>query len=600
MNRREFLSTTAAAALTASASEAAAKPRDVFTPLALGEARPAGLIGQRIELTARGNLLKLDIDKDFLEPFRQKHGKGDYVGAGKLLDSAVRMAAYTKDPALIALKDRVAEGLIANQLADGYIGWYRPASRIVKAWDIHEMGYVQYGLVADYRLFGKRTARDAARRVGDHLIAKLAGKLPGILQEPEIHPPMLMTGLDRAMLALHAATGDSRYLDFVVKDLDVPNWKLEIVEGRRPPYYGHAYAYTTRTLAQVELYHLTGDESLLSQSQREIDYLRRRGGWLITGSAGKSECWHSDQSGDGELTETCATAYFIRLFDTLLRMEGASVYGDMMERAIYNALFGAQSPDGRRLRYWTPFDGPRVYWPRDTYCCPCNFRRIIAELPQLVAYRWGDGLALNLYGASTVKTTLANGVECELRQESDYPNSGTVVLRVDPKRPAAFPLRLRVPRWSENYRASVNNEPQPGPKDGWLEIKRRWRAGDRVEIDMGMTWRLVEGTRKQRGRVAVMRGPQVFTLNPKRNPDIATADLKNLVLSPLSFLPVKPDASLRSDGIACQVRATAIGADRRGRDVILTLTEFPDPEGEATYFLAPRTSKARIDEITEG
>jgi len=600
MNRREFLSTTAAAALTASASEAAAKPRDVFTPLALGEARPAGLIGQRIELTARGNLLKLDIDKDFLEPFRQKHGKGDYVGAGKLLDSAVRMAAYTKDPALIALKDRVAEGLIANQLADGYIGWYRPASRIVKAWDIHEMGYIQYGLVADYRLFGKRTSLDAARRVGDHLIAKLAGKLPGILQEPEIHPPMLMTGLDRAMLALHAATGDSRYLDFIVKDLDVPNWKLEIVEGRRPPYYGHAYAYTTRTLAQVELYHLTGDESLLSQSQREIDYLRRRGGWLITGSAGKSECWHSDQSGDGELTETCATAYFIRLFDTLLRMEGASVYGDMMERAIYNALFGAQSPDGRRLRYWTPFDGPRVYWPRDTYCCPCNFRRMIAELPQLVAYRWGDGLALNLYGASTVKTTLANGVECELRQESDYPNSGTVVLRVDPKRPAAFPLRLRVPRWSENYRASVNNEPQPGPKDGWLEIKRRWRAGDRVEIDMGMTWRLVEGTRKQRGRVAVMRGPQVFTLNPKRNPDIATADLKNLVLSPLSFLPVKPDASLRSDGIACQVRATAIGADRRGRDVILTLTEFPDPEGEATYFLAPRTSKARIDEITEG
>ncbi len=600
MNRREFLSTAAAAAFTTSASEATAKPRDVFTPLALGEARPAGLIGQRIELTARGNLLKLDIDKDFLEPFRQKQGKGDYVGAGKLLDSAVRMAAYTKDPALITLKDRVAEGLIANQLADGYIGWYRPASRIVKAWDIHEMGYIQYGLVADYRLFGKRTSLDAARRVGDHLIAKLAGKLPGILQEPEIHPPMLMTGLDRAMLALHAATGDRRYLDFVVKDLNVPDWKLEIVEGRRPPYYGHAYAYTTRTLAQVELCHLTGDESLLSQSRREIDYLRRRGGWLITGSASKSECWHSDQSGDGELTETCATAYFIRLFDALLRMEGASIYGDMMERAIYNALFGAQSPDGRRLRYWTPFDGPRVYWPRDTYCCPCNFRRIIAELPQFVAYRWGNGLALNLYGASTVKTTLADDVECELRQESDYPNSGAVVLRVDPKRPAAFPLRLRVPRWSENYRASVNNEPQPAPKDGWLEIKRRWRAGDRVEIDMGMSWRLVEGTRTQRGRVAVMRGPQVFTLNPKRNPDIAGSDLKKLVLSPLSFLPVKPDASLRPDGIACQVRATAIDSNRRGRDVTLTLTEFPDPEGEATYFLAPGTSKARIDEIVEG
>ncbi len=592
MNRREFLSTSVAAGLTPHL--AATPPRDVFTRLDLGEARPAGVIGQRIDLTVKGNLLKLDLDKDFIEPFRLKQGKGDYVGAGKLLDSAVRLARYSGDAALTSRKGRLAEALIANQLEDGYIGWYRPAARIVKAWDIHEMCYIQYGLVSDYRLFGKRASLDAARRVGDHLIAKLAGKLPGVLQEPEIHPPMLMTGLDRAMLALHAATGDRRYLDFVVKDLDVPNWKLEIVEGRRPPYYGHAYAYTTRTLAQVELYHLNGDRSLLSQSQREIDYMRRRGGWLITGSASKSECWHGDQSGDGELTETCATAYFIRLFDALLRMEGSSIYGDMMERAIYNALFGAQSPDGRRLRYWTPFEGVRPYWPRDTYCCPCNFRRIIGELPQLVAYRWGEGLALNLYGASTVKTTLAGGVECELRQESDYPNSGVVSVHVNPKRPAAFPLRLRVPRWSTGFRASVNGEPLAAPKDGWVEAKRRWKTGDRIEIDMRMDWRLVAGTRSQSGRVAVMRGPQVFTLNPKRNPSIAGADLKRIAIAALPSAAPVPDESLRPGGIACEARATF-----DGRNIALTLTEFPDPGGEATFFQAPAQSTARTDELTE-
>jgi hypothetical protein len=91
----------------------------------------------------------------------------------------------------------------------------------------------------------------------------------------------------------------------------------------------------------------------------------------------------------------------------------------------------------------------------------------------------------------------------------------------------------------------------------------------------------------------------VFTLNPKRNAEIAGADLKKLVLSPLSFLPAKPDESLRPGGLACQVRATAIGANRRGIDTTLTLTEFPDPGGEATFLLAPATSKARIDELTE-
>lgn len=39
-----------------------------------------------------------------------------------------------------------------------------------------------------------------------------------------------------------------------------------------------------------------------------------------------------------------------------------SIYGDVMERTIFNGLFSAQSPDGRRMRYFTAFDGPRIYW----------------------------------------------------------------------------------------------------------------------------------------------------------------------------------------------------------------------------------------------
>jgi DUF1680 family protein len=34
-------------------------------------------------------------------------------------------------------------------------------------------------------------------------------------------------------------------------------------------------------------------------------------------------------------------------------------YGDLMERTIFNALFAAQSPDGRQLRYYTPLEGKR-------------------------------------------------------------------------------------------------------------------------------------------------------------------------------------------------------------------------------------------------
>ena len=41
--------------------------------------------------------------------------------------------------------------------------------------------------------------------------------------------------------------------------------------------------------------------------------------------------------------------------DSLLRLEGDSLYGDIMERTIYNAMFAAVSPDGRLEPLLHPF-----------------------------------------------------------------------------------------------------------------------------------------------------------------------------------------------------------------------------------------------------
>jgi hypothetical protein len=60
-----------------------------------------------------------------------------------------------------------------------------------------------------------------------------------------------------------------------------------------------------------------------------------------------------EPDGRCSLGETCATAYQFRVYDCHVRLEGDSRYGDLMERIIYNALFAAQSPDGRRIRYYT-------------------------------------------------------------------------------------------------------------------------------------------------------------------------------------------------------------------------------------------------------
>ena len=121
-----------------------------------------------------------------------------------------------------------------------------------------------------------------------------------------------------------------------------------------------------------------------------------------------------------------------------MRREGDALYGDLMERVIFNTLFGAQSPQGRHLRYYTAFDGPRHYFPQDAYCCPNNYRRGVAALPDHIYYRVGDGLAVNLYTESSTEAALDGGLTVKIRQETKYPSEGRVAGTSIPPRPRNF------------------------------------------------------------------------------------------------------------------------------------------------------------------
>jgi len=59
-------------------------------------------------------------------------------------------------------------------------------------------------------------------------------------------------------------------------------------------------------------------------------------------------------------------------------------------------------------------------------------------------------------------------------------------------------------------------------------IERIWKPGDQVALDMPMEWRLVSGRERQSGRVAVMRGPSLFCLNPAQNESLAKMDGQTL------------------------------------------------------------------------
>ncbi len=232
-------------------------------------------------------------------------------------------------------------------------------------------------------------------------------------------------GTGEAFLALHAATGEKGYFNFCtgesmgarrkihtmpLYEWDQPIQTAEEIEkalrtaedatgsSSRPlpeeldnggPLTCHMYRIFARCIEQLRLYRVDRKENLLVMARRAMEQLTRRvsGGMVITGTCSIGEQWSENQDGAGRLGETCVTVHLLFLLDELMRLEGDIRHGDIMERSIFNALFGAQSPDGRRLRYFTPFSGVREYFDPDTYCCPGNYRRGIGRLPSMVYYR---------------------------------------------------------------------------------------------------------------------------------------------------------------------------------------------------------------------
>ena len=94
---------------------------------------------------------------------------------------------------------------------------------------------------------------------------------------------------------------------------------------------------------------------------------------------------------------------------------------------------------------------------------------------------------MNLYGQATATIDLGQELELRVRQETDYPTSGRVVIHIDPSATARFWVRLRVPAWCQRLQVAVNDESvrDSGTDDQTaIEIERQWTKGDAITLDM--------------------------------------------------------------------------------------------------------------------
>jgi hypothetical protein len=230
--------------------------------------------------------------------------------------------------------------------------------------------------------------------------------------------------------------------------------------------------------------------------------------------------------------ETCVTVTWMKLCYQLLRLTGETLWADQLEISLYNALLGAMCDNGNWWAYYSQLAGERMPSPVQvpvcqSSCCVANGPRGLLITPGWSVMQGKNGPVINLYSQGTWSQKLENGMDVKIVQETDYPVNGSVLISIDPAKPARFMVKLRIPAWSNNTLLMVNDEIISCTSGTYSSITREWKTGDKIHLELDLRGRIITAPGSAND-LAVMRGPIVLALDNR----MVKAENYNLWLLP--------------------------------------------------------------------
>jgi len=233
--------------------------------------------------------------------------------------------------------------------------------------------------------------------------------------------------------------------------------------------------------------------------------------------------------------ETCAAIANVYWNQRMFLATGDSKYIDVLERALYNGVISGVSLSGDKFFYDNPLESMGQHERQAWFgcaCCPGNITRFMASVPGYMYAVQENTLFVNLYSQSISNIEIQKN-KVEIKQTSEYPWDGKVILTVTPTKVKKFTLKLRMPGWAENspvptdlyayaekinenVQVLVNGKASKSTKEkGYISIKRLWKKGDRIEFQLPMPVRRVKANDNvvdDRGKMAFERGPVLYCL----------------------------------------------------------------------------------------
>jgi len=503
----------------------------------------------------------------------------------KVIEGAAYSLQTCTDTNLEKKLDDIIEVIEGAQTKDGYLyvahilgindggmgkGRY---DFVLHSHELYNIGHLYEAAVAYFRATGKRKLLDVAIKSAKHVNKVFFGK-DGINQAPGHQE------IEIGLVKLYRATGDKLFLDMAQKFLDIRgvNLKLEgseimdaqyaqqhkpVIEQTEP--VGHSVRAVYMYSAMADIAALTGESTYIKAIDTIWENMVNKK-MSLTGGIGvnkKTESFGKDYDLPNlkVYNETCAAIGNMFFNHRMFLLHGEAKYFDVFERILFNGFLAGINIEGNKFFYTNPLEADGKYIfnhgkkERSEWfgcaCCPVNILRTMAQLSGYMYAHNDDNLYVCLYGQSKAEIQFPEA-KVEIEQTTEYPWSGKIKLSINPEEKTNFSLHLRIPGWSQN-------KPVPGDlyvsasgqtrqtsiilngkkinfeiKKGFAVIKRDWKKGDIVQLDIPMTIKKIKSNPKikyNKNKIAFERGPIIY----------CAEEIDNKVKTQLIYIPEKTE-----------------------------------------------------------
>jgi DUF1680 family protein len=483
--------------------------------------------------------------------------------------------------------------------------------------ELYDAGHLYEGAAAHFQATGKRNFLNIALKNADLLVRTFG---PGKRHVAPGHEVVEM-----GLVKLYRITGKKEYLHLAKFFIDERGhkeynkksknvyengiyWQDDKPVIKQDEAEGHAVRAMYLYSGMADVAALTGDKEYIAAIDKIWNNMVSKK-MYVQGSIGAV--------GDGErfgdnyelpnataYNETCAAIGNVFWNQRMFLLHGDAKYIDVLEKTLYNGLISGVGLDGKSFFYTNAmqvhdeFNHPDIERERAGWftcsCCPTNVVRLMPSIPGYIYAQNGKDVYINLFISGTGDLTI-NNKDLKITQQNNYPWDGALAFTIDPANSMDLNLKIRIPGWAQNQAVpsdlysyqtpsnkkieiKLNGKPvNYQMQNGYAVINRKWKKGDKVEMDLPMNVQRVVATDKlaeDAGKIALQRGPIMYCAEWKDNDGKAA----NIIIPPNTIFTPAYEANLLNGVTVLKGDVKTVQVDAGGQNINTvnkTMTAIP-------------------------